>query len=103
MAYFIASVGSIVLRAVFGLAVRSVYEGVAMSSELWMVLEPAWTIAFIIGVLVLLVFAALRLGTRLDAQQVSLVPPTNAEQRRASVLRMQRELAERAKFGRGPQ
>ena len=74
-----------------------------MSSELWMVLEAAGTIAFIIGVLVLLVLAAVRLGTRQDAQQVSLVPPTIAEQRRASVLRMQRELAEQAKFGRGPQ
>jgi hypothetical protein len=74
-----------------------------MSSELWMVLETAGTIAFIIGVLVLLVFAAVRLGTRQDAQQVSLMPPTIAEQRRASVLRMQRELAEQAKFGRGPQ
>jgi hypothetical protein len=74
-----------------------------MSGELWMVLETAGPIAFIIGVLVLLVFAASRLGTRQDAQQVSLVPPTIAEQRRASVLRMQRELAEQAKFGRGPQ
>lgn len=73
-----------------------------MSSELWMVLETVGTMAFIIGVFVLLVFAALRLGTRQDAQQVSLVPPTIAEQRRASVLRMQRELAEQAKFGRGP-
>jgi hypothetical protein len=74
-----------------------------MSSELWMVLETAGTAAFLIGVLVLLVFAALRLGSRQDAQQVSLVPPTMAEQRRRSVLRMQRELAERAKFGPGPQ
>jgi hypothetical protein len=74
-----------------------------MSSELWTVLETAGTTAFIIGVLVLLVFAALRLGSRQDAQQASLVPPTLAEQRRASVLRMQRELAEQAKFGRGPQ
>ena len=72
-----------------------------MSNELWIVLQTAGTTAFIIGVLVLLVFAALRLGTLQDATQVSLVPPTIAEQRRASVLRMQRELAEQAKFGRG--
>jgi hypothetical protein len=73
-----------------------------MSSELWMVLETVGTMAFIIGVFVLLVLAAVRLGTRQDAQQASLVPPT-AEQRHASVLRMQRELAEQAKFGRGRQ
>jgi len=74
-----------------------------MSSELWLVLETVGSVAFIIGVLVLLAFAALRLGTRQDAQQVSLMPPTITEQRRASVLRMQRELAEQAKFGRRPQ
>jgi hypothetical protein len=74
-----------------------------MSSEVWQVLETVGTMAFIIGVFVLLAFAALRLGTRHDAQHGNLVSPTIAEQRRVSVLRMQRELAEQAKFGRRPQ